>query len=212
MKRIMFSDEFELTQAVLGRRKWHTRRIAGKPLHSDDVIVDFGIYGSEAHIVANDGESLITVKLPYKVGEIVAIAQSYKSIFHEDCKRYRNGDAIVNPAVENLTKTAGWNNKMFVRADLLIHHIRIANVWIERLQDISDEDCIKEGVEPYLLRPDDESSKRYFVRNLGHWRMMGCHPFETPREAYAALIDKISGSGTWESNPWVFAYEFELVK
>lgn len=28
----------------------------------------------------------------------------------------------------------------------------------------------------------------------------------------AALIDKVSGRGTWESNPWVVVYEFELVK
>lgn len=35
---------------------------------------------------------------------------------------------------------------------------------------------------------------------------------DTPREAYAALIDRISGKGTWESNPFVFAYEFERVK
>lgn len=33
-----------------------------------------------------------------------------------------------------------------------------------------------------------------------------------PREAYAALIDRISGKGTWESNPYVFVYDFELVK
>lgn len=32
------------------------------------------------------------------------------------------------------------------------------------------------------------------------------------REAYAALIDKISGKGAWESNPFVFVYDFELVK
>lgn len=33
----------------------------------------------------------------------------------------------------------------------------------------------------------------------------------TPREAFAALIDSISGKGTFNSNPYVFAYEFELV-
>ena len=32
------------------------------------------------------------------------------------------------------------------------------------------------------------------------------------RTRYAALIDKISGKGTWENNPWVFVYDFELVK
>ena len=36
--------------------------------------------------------------------------------------------------------------------------------------------------------------------------------YTTPREAYAALIDKLSGKGTWESNPYVFVYDFELIK
>ena len=34
--------------------------------------------------------------------------------------------------------------------------------------------------------------------------------YENAREAYASLIDKISG-GTWERNPYVLAYDFELV-
>ena len=34
----------------------------------------------------------------------------------------------------------------------------------------------------------------------------------TPSKAYAELIDKVSGKGTWESNPYVFVYDFELIK
>ena len=30
------------------------------------------------------------------------------------------------------------------------------------------------------------------------------------QQVYAALIDKISGKGTWERNPWVYAYDFKL--
>lgn len=33
----------------------------------------------------------------------------------------------------------------------------------------------------------------------------------SPKFAYAALIDKVSGKGTWESNPYVFVYDFELI-
>ena len=33
--------------------------------------------------------------------------------------------------------------------------------------------------------------------------------FRTPREAFAHLIDKVSGKGTWERNPYVFVYDFE---
>ena len=35
--------------------------------------------------------------------------------------------------------------------------------------------------------------------------------FMAPREAFACLIDKVSGKGTWESNPYVYAYEFNLM-
>ena len=36
--------------------------------------------------------------------------------------------------------------------------------------------------------------------------------FATPREAYAELIDKVSGKGTWNKNPYVWVYEFKLIK
>lgn len=35
--------------------------------------------------------------------------------------------------------------------------------------------------------------------------------WSTPIEAFAVLIDKVSGKGTWDKNPWVFAYTFELI-
>lgn len=105
----------------------------------------------------------------------------------------------------------GWKNKMFVRADLMLHHIRITNIKIERLQDISDEDCLREGVELNTRQYEYDGTKKYCVCGLGHWRAIGCTDFDTPREAFAALIDKVSGKGTWESNPYVFVYEFELI-
>ena len=72
----------------------------------------------------------------YKVGEVVAVAQKYKDIAL---------DVPVELAAE-LIKQPGWNNKMFVRADLMPHHIRITNIRVERLRDISEEDCLKEGI------------------------------------------------------------------
>ena len=101
----------------------------------------------------------------------------------------------------------GWFNKLFVRADLMPHQIRITNVRVERLQDISDEDCMAEGVEKvaecedlYRVAVHHKSSKFSYLSG------------KTPREAYAALIDRISDKGTWDSNPYVFVYEFELIK
>ena len=93
---------------------------------------------------------------------------------------------------------------MFVRADLMPHHIRITNIRVERLQDISEEDCLKEGI----WRDDNVG-----LEGTTYWyHCLANSSFRTAKEAYAALIDKISGKDTWESNPWVFVYDFELVK
>jgi hypothetical protein len=36
--------------------------------------------------------------------------------------------------------------------------------------------------------------------------------FESPREAFAALFDRIHGKGAWERNPFVWVYDFVLTK
>lgn len=93
--------------------------------------------------------------------------------------------------------------KMFVKAEYMPHHIRITDVRVERLQDISDEDCLREGVlfsERYAMP--------YGIPDYPHY---GFFYYNTPREAFAALIDKVSGQGTWDSNPLVWVYSFELV-
>lgn len=83
------------------------------------------------------------------------------------------------------------------------HAIRITNIRIERLQDISEADSLKEGI----LRGYDVGLDRttYWYHGLAN------SSFRTPQEAYASLIDRISGKGTWESNPYVFVYDFELI-
>lgn len=69
----------------------------------------------------------------YKVGEIVAIAQSYKEIDHRgivghaDASDFQPG--MVSPIFADQSK--GWENKMFVRADLMPNHIEITNVRLE---------------------------------------------------------------------------------
>ena len=97
---------------------------------------------------------------------------------------------------------------MRVKANLMPHQIKITNVRIQRLQDISDEDCLAEGIRKI---ESNKISKAFGFDNS--YEIPNQFPvFDSPREAYAALINKVSGNGTWESNPWVFVYEFELVK
>lgn len=117
-----------------------------------------------------------------------------------------------------MPKRSGYFNKMFVKAELMPYRIRITNIKIERMQDISDEDCLKEGItevsgefEAHTVLQNGYYGERLRVIK----RYYGIQYYElgeSPREAYGTLIDKISGKGTWESNPYVIVYEFELIK
>ena len=200
MKKIMFNDKFSLTQAVIDGRKTQTRRICKEQIwaHSDIVSAENGIYHFESP--------------KYKVGEVVAVAQSYCSIA-EELKNSNNATCAahyeknVQKASEYISwmEHPGFNNKMFVAADMMIHQIRITDVRVERLQDISDEDCIKEGVRKVVN--ENGIYVQYYVGKGDN----ACS-FENPREAFAHLINKVSRKDVWNENPYVFVYDFELVK
>lgn len=99
---------------------------------------------------------------------------------------------------------------MFVRADLMPHQIKIIDIRVERLKDISNEDCLKEGIlnKNSGNHRHKKANSFYFTGGKHEWD----NSFSTPRQAFANLIDRISGKGTWQRNPWVFVYEFILVK
>ncbi len=217
-KKIMFNDEYGLTQAVLDGRKTMTRRIIKCPrTFKGEWVAGFNIHRrhSDKKIVgwpcmydADEREFDMGEILPkYKVGEVVAIAQRYKDVVgkrdeaQETLGLYKIGKRYLT--MEEMG--AGWNNKLFVRADFMPHHIRITNIKIERLQDISDKDCLKEGI----YKGQCGSADTHFMD--AYYYKGDIQPYCTPREAFAALIDKVSGKGTWESNPYVFVYEFELI-
>lgn len=220
MKKIMFSDAFCLTQAVLDGTKTMTRRkftltldkkVAGKLIrvYPSKVFFDNGkwLFDYEGRIY-----NLPKGNYPrYEVGEVVAIAQPYMDII--ECLPMYSGAILDEVGMPCKEYKAGWTNKMFVRADFMIHHIRITDVKIERLQDISDKECLREGVKRASIGFYAEGVKvKDWEKEAHRETASGCLKlFPFPRQAFASLIDKVSGKGTWESNPWVVAYSFELV-
>jgi hypothetical protein len=203
MRKIMFNDRYGLTQAVIEGRKTMTRRmISGSPLLPADHIEEVRYFAGFIQIVANDGETLLEVKSRYKVGEVVAVAQSYRDV----CAGGFEPDATILRLFEE-QRIAGWTNKMFTKAELMPYQIRITGIKCERLQDISDEDCFREGISESWYESTDTTTYGYADEKKGT-----AVEFDTPRKAFATLIDKVSGKGTWARNPWVVVYEFELVK
>ncbi|MDY3936742.1 MAG: hypothetical protein SOZ07_08875 [Prevotella sp.] len=206
MKKIMFNDNFFLTQAVLDETKTMTRRLYSVPSRFRDVdICGFTVFtnalGEQYVALTDEDEHIVGYWRPaFEVGEIVAIAQSYREL-------YSKADFEMTGKVL-MTESAGWSNKMFVKADLMKHHIQIVDVRVERLQKISDEDCLREGIKE---RTNVINEKEYYVdANTDFLYLRNGHKdyFSTPRQAFAALVDKINGKGTWERNPWVVVYTF----
>lgn len=212
MKKIMFNDKYGLTKAVIEGRKTQTRRII--PQATIDKIMEVQTLYYEATFDNLEGLELFEYyfywhidgdkKFPYNVGEIVAVAQSYEVLGYspDALDRSPKDWRIVRGT---LGESKGWNNKMFVRAEACKHQIRITDVRIERLQDISDEDCLKEGIETFFYGnckfPPD-----------GYTFDGGKSHFDNPRETFAHLINKVSRKDVWGENPYVFVYDFELVK
>lgn len=202
----MFNDRYGLTKAVLEGKKTQTRRVI-----SDKILDKIKLFQDEYFNASCDlleGKDLIEAyivnypeKLPYNVGEIVAVAQSYRDICDE-C--FWHGAYTVRTS--QLYRLAGWSNKMFTSSDKMPHQIRITAVRVERLQDIRDEDCLKEGIAPMIVGCE------YYVFSFIDTEKGRFLDYKTPREAYAALIDKVSGKGTWDKNPYVFVYDFGLIK
>ena len=215
MKKIMFNDEFSLTQAVIDGRKTQTRRIVSQSLI--DKYEEW--YDDVCSIAMPSGSTIETLRdwllrkhTRYRVGEMVAVAQSYDDIIDE-LENYNNTTCVVH--YEKIRQKAseymilwmelGFYNKLFVASDKMIHQIRIINVRVEKLQDISEQDAIAEGITYVGLTHDDYGEPMFVID--------GCkETFSSARDAYACLIDKISGKGTWASNPYVFVYDFKLIK
>lgn len=200
----MFNDRYGLMDAVIDYIKNNTRRIEGGRQFqlAATAAEDFTYEEATGCIVmCCQGIEIFRHKCRYKVGEIVAVAQSYEQV-------YRQGNMDADEAIlRGLKYDPGMCNKISVRAALMPHQIRITGIRCERLQDISDEECMREGILESWYESTDTTTYGYADEKKGT-----AVEFDTPRKAFASLIDKVSGRGTWASNPWVVVYEFELVK
>lgn len=217
MQKIMFNDRFLLTQAVLEGRKTQTRRIiAPQPYYDENVGMVWKGYMSGRGL-SDSGEPQASYRnfvhnSKYKVGEVLTVAQSYGQVyagmiidFAEHSYHLPREDS-AEKFRKKYEQTKGWTNKMFVKSELMPRRIEITNVRLQRLQDITDEECLLEGIEKEL-RTDGEYNYIFFDAERELYIRE-----RTPRDAYARLIDALSGKGTWGSNPYVFVYDFELVR
>jgi len=112
------------------------------------------------------------------------------------------------------------NDKYFVGNRLSINGsddlIEITSVRLEKLQDISEEDAIAEGLK--ALTKDNGQTIKYGIPDADG--MPGKDDFGWPWMEWNAspvlackkLWEQINGPGAWDKNPWVWAIEFKRVE
>ncbi len=212
MKGMMFNEHYGLETAVLNGSKTRTARtetIWLTLIKNDDFLngmkVKENCYFNGGNINDNIYDNLNKIisecpsfKTRFSKGDVVAVKQSYKTLW--EC--LEEGDA-KDKFMNTYGKTKGWSNKMFVKNELMPHHIKITDVRIDKLNDITDDDCMNEGIRTGRCGNDEHGWMDAYYYDK--------QPFCTAKKAFASLIDKVSGNGTWEKNPAVVVYYFELI-
>lgn len=206
MQGICFKEP--LFHATIERRKTQTRRV-----------IDINV---NARIIEDHGDQIwceldceqIIARSRYEVGEIAYLKEPY--CYHD----MNEGGKFIERVIYKFdmeaeyAKNFEWKNKLFMPASAARYFIKITDVRAERLQDISEIDCIREGIEKMHVLPLREyisqnypgfGEREYYSNGDGE-------EYDNARLAYAALINAINGKGTWYSNPYVWVYDYEIHK
>ena len=198
MKGICFKPE--MFHATIEGRKTQTRRILNPQPDGFRGFVGNDMFVPQTVI----GMSVKEIKPRYKVGETLYLKEPYMFAPNVEFGIDTNGNGIRYKYSESAQYIEEWEtefeNKLFMPAKYARYFIEITDVRWERLQDISEEDCLKEGISEKLSK----------VLGWLQYGISGKERYGTPQEAYAALIDKINGKGIWQSNPCVWIYDYKL--
>lgn len=241
MKKIMFNDDYGLTQDVIDGIKTMTRRLVRLPEEIEKDVCFGNLIETDKdkqvfELIDKEGDVIYYLDIPYQVGEVVAVAQSYKEcgwgadVLQETFVK----KPTIFPDVDPITPHVGWidlpfkyhkgwNNKMFVSAGIMKHHIEFTSVKFERLRSISDADCFKEGIVGCNYPVYDENGYKETVRgytvhafaeDIGNtWSDNNPLHFigDTPQTAFIVLCSKLYGKKLLKSNPFTLRYTFKKV-
>lgn len=209
MKGIIF-NKYGLEDEVIVGKKTITKR----PIIMPDKINGIAVAGWTKYrnalgqwdlVLTDEDEFTIeggNVIPPYEIGEIIAIKQSYNNIKYAFLRKFLNDDEIF--------KSKGYKNKMFVNPVFMPHHIQITNIYPTYVQDITEEEALAAGIIKWD-KYGDEKDYNYVAPNVGYWRGLGWNDYKTPQEAYGVLINKIYGKNVWEENEMWWTIEFKTI-
>ena len=216
MKPILFNTE--MVRAILDRRKTQTRRVI-KSLDglifyraepSEDAYEALGkwdfFYGWLEGGVMFD--ACASVKAPYSIGDILWVRETWNGDWCDHYIYKADGGSAVSAGYD---KEPRWHPSIHMPRDAARIFLRVTDVQVERLNEISQSNAIDEGALTCDLCETDE-----YKESCEKAKREGSKPpiGYSPRERFAALWDstikntEITKYG-WAANPWVWVIKFD---
>jgi len=194
-KPILFRTD--MVQAILAGNKSMTRRII-KPQPIDE-ITDYGDGLCFYKKLKGDPNIPIVFKSKYQVGDILYVKETWK---WEGETKYTDvwplGTFLYKVDFEEGEGPSRWKSSLFMPRVAARIFLKVTDVKAERLQDITEEDAMGEGVDL-----TDTGWCNYLLKGK---------TVSTAKQSFATLWDSINGKKSWHSNPWVWVISFEQLK
>lgn len=182
-KPIIFSAP--MVRAILDGRKSQTRRVLKPRGKLQPSLVD-GTWSDEYVLDPGNAEWLAR-DVPYAVGDVLWVRETWQIPPLCDIQ-YRATD--TNRIGHWNPDRGSWRSPIHMPRAYSRISLKVTGIKVERLQDISRDDVIAEGI--------TERDGAPLTDCVAGWH-----------EPFAALWESIHGPGSWEQNPWVVAISFE---
>ncbi|MBN8187575.1 hypothetical protein JF540_12830 [Salipiger thiooxidans] len=201
VKPILFSGP--MVRALLEGRKTQTRRVL-KPQPSCDAIEPHRVHSNE-FIPWRDGEALASIVTPCAPGDLLWVREAHALVPSSAFRMSEGVMQAVDPSDrdracvyrERWERCAPrWRPSIFMPRWASRLTLRVTDVRVQRVQEITEVDAKAEGVDAVTM--DDVPRQAAMSR----------------RSDFASLWDSLNakrGFG-WDANPWVAAYTFEVIR
>ena len=192
MKPIPFNTE--MVQAILDWRKTATRLVV-KPqfaLDADGKKHAFGGVDGNMFIWADKPNIKAVIHPPYQPGDILYVQETWcLNNFGWHYRADWSGDNCSDMGADDK-----WHSPICMPKEAARLFLRVTDVRVERLQDITLEDIVREGIFDACVGDDFIRCAAYLI-------------FENKWDCTIKIAD-LPRYG-WDANPWVWVIEFERI-
>jgi hypothetical protein len=210
-KPILFSTP--MVQAILDGRKTQTRRIINNihpnsKFHPDLNLLGYTFVEPDGKIKVPEMASVIQGK--YKVGDVLWVREKFRRLVDCESGKFHSFSYYADmPEEFHKQYPHKWKPSIHMPKAACRLFLEITNVRVERLQDISNEDAVAEGVISRVNHPINVFSKSFVTYYDYISKAFPSFGVINAKSSFASLWQSINGDESWNANPWVWVVELK---